>query len=288
MSPAFATNGKKKIPKPPSTRGVANRLNLMCVQRWLHKPQLQGALLYHHNASVVFALAKAGAELLAELGEVVDANIDWSARNATSTPLTLAHEVELTEAILRFELACRERGLQFIDEHDLAVARQLALARGTPFRCELLRLQVPYADDRHRRPVDIVNIPDRAFAVQDPAAGLHVYLYEHDRGTMVVGGKDTPLERKASFIKKQLGYFEWWRREQHVKHWGLPRFRLLTVTTADTRIASMLAAQRLVTGGSASGLMLYSTTQRLNQHGVFGPAWVSAKRDGVSLLDRED
>jgi hypothetical protein len=39
--------------------------------------------------------------------------------------------------------------------------------------------------------------------------------------------------------------------------------------------------------GAPAGLILYSTPDRLAHHGALGPAWISAKRTDLSLLDRE-
>jgi hypothetical protein len=66
--------------------------------------------------------------------------------------------------------------------------------------------------------------------------------------------------------------------------WGFKSFRILTVTTSDTRIDNMIATQREVAASCPPGLFLYSTPERLARHGALGSAWVTSKCDNVSLL----
>jgi hypothetical protein len=100
---------------------------------------------------------------------------------------------------------------------------------------------------------------------------------------MVVGTKQTKLT-KSSFRRKLIGYAQAFDKKKHAEVWGFQSFRVLTVTTSDARIESMLAAQREATDAPA-GLFLYSTSERIAAHGALGPAWISAKAEGVSLLD---
>jgi hypothetical protein len=47
----------------------------------------------------------------------------------------------------------------------------------------------------------------------------------------------------------------------------------------------MLRTQRHFVPACPPGFFMYSTRQRLAQHRALGPAWVTIKRDNVSLLD---
>jgi hypothetical protein len=254
-----------------SARNVANRMKLMFRFRLLDRPQLQYALLVNSNASITYTLGPAGAELLAGLGEEVDASLDWNAKNATLKPLTLAHELSVTEAVLAFNLACRAGSLTFVDQHELPIPN--------PFQANVT-VKAPHV----AHTVDLTTVPDRVFRIVRDDGTHNNYLLERDRASEIIGNKKTPLVGKSSFIKKQYGYFHFWKQGLHVERWGFKRWRVLTITSSDARIASMLKAQRIVTN-TAHGLFLYTTQQRIDQHGVLGPAWVTAERDGVSLLD---
>jgi hypothetical protein len=272
-----------------SPRNVANRMKAMFDHHFLDRPQhqyaLRAAFTDYGNLHLVYAIGRLGARLLAKRGDPINDRLDWTAKNARPVALTLTHEVEVTEAVLAFQMACRDAGITFIDQHQLPTPHDNTDLTNA-FKCEVTNVDVPWL----KRPIErLVNVPDRVFAHEHADNARHNFILEWDRGSMVVGGKRTPLIGKASIIKKQIGYFTFFKRGLHVERWGMKRWRVLVITTkSDQRVASMLNAQKLVTNGNVPGLFLYSTIERLNQHGVLGPAWVSAKRDGVSLTDRED
>ena len=136
-----------------------------------------------------------------------------------------------------------------------------------------------------KKPLPITIVADRLFRFRYTNDERHNFCLEQDRGTMTVGTKRTPMIGKSSFRKKQIGYFHLWKQGLHKEQWGFARFRVLTITTAEARIETMLEAQREVTNDTTHGLFLYSTPERIAEHGVLGPAWISAERDDVSLLD---
>jgi AcrB/AcrD/AcrF family len=69
-----------------------------------------------------------------------------------------------------------------------------------------------------------------------------------------------------------------------IEHIESQSIRVLIVTTSDARIDTMLRTQRHFVPTCPPGFFLYSTPHRLHQHGALGPAWVTLKRDNVSLL----
>ena len=93
------------------------------------------------------------------------------------------------------------------------------------------------------------------------------------------------LVGKSSIRRKQIGYFHGRQQRCFVERWGFKSFRVLMVTTSDARIGAMLRTQRHFVPNCPPGFFMYSTPQRLAQHGALGPAWVTIKRDNVSLLD---
>ena len=97
----------------------------------------------------------------------------------------------------------------------------------------------------------------------------------------------TRLVGKSSFRRKLLGYFHAWQQKRHSDVWAFKSFRVLTVTTSEKRIQNMITTQREVATSCPPGLFLYSTPERLAQHGALGPAWVTSKADNVSLLDKK-
>ena len=54
----------------------------------------------------------------------------------------------------------------------------------------------------------------------------------------------------------------------------------------DVRIDNILRCQADVTNGLAPDFFLYTTRERIEQHGILGPAWRSSKQDSISLVPR--
>lgn len=236
-----------------------------------------------------FGLTKLGARVLSDYGVPVDLSLDRTSRNRRA--VLLQHTIEVADAMFHFDAACAASGsLRVIDQHQV---RELlpAAARESrkPF---LLRTRVSPTDYPHLRkmikePIDISVEPDRLFLLAQPDATGWARALEIDRGNESVFARR--FKGKASFARKQLAYYSAWRNAEIIEHWGemCRSFRVLTITTSDARIKSMLAAQDQITRGAASGLFLYSTLERLKAHGVLSPIWITSKKDNVSLLDRE-
>jgi hypothetical protein len=134
----------------------------------------------------------------------------------------------------------------------------------------------------HHKPLTITIIADRLFALVYSGAS-HNFALEQDLGTMDIWA-NRPAG-KSSIRRKQLGYFHAREQRRFVERWGFKSFRVLIVTTSDARIDTMLRAQRRVAPACPPGFFMYSTRERLSRHGALGPAWVTIKRDNVSLLD---
>lgn len=282
----FATTDQVVRHVGGARRGVANRLKLLFDHKILGRPKHQYLLLraFHSlgNPGLVYTVRTQGVRLLAQHGDAVEVAANWSNRNEQVVPFTLNHEVDVAETMLAFELACRaaEPDIELIDQDRLL--RQFPAstrASAKPFACA----QTVTLSDR-MQPLLLTTLPDRLFSLAYADGTRHNFALERDRGTMSIGSKRTRLIGKASIRKKLLGYWSLWKAGLHEQRWGFQRFRLLTVTTSEKRIANMLQCQREVTNNSAAGLFLYATPQRIAEHGILGPAWVSADGDGLWLL----
>lgn len=259
------------------------RLKLLFYHAYLDRPLHQHAQLAaffdEGNRPLVYGLAKKGARLLAEMGLAIDHKLDWTQKNKSATSQFLAHTLEVADAMIGVDLACRDgRALRLIDHHELlpfmpAKTRNLR----DPFRC-----RIELTDKGLRVPVSIAVVPDRLFSLAYDNATRLNFALELDRGTMDIRAKQ--LAGKSSFRRKLMGYFHAWRARRHTDVWGFQSFRVLTVTTSVKRIEHMIGAQREVTKDSAFGLFLYTTPERLAAHGALGDAWVSGAGERVALV----
>src|SRR5258708_17058793 len=130
-------------------------------------------------------------------------------------------------------------------------------------------------------------IPDAVFALEYTAAHSQVqrvyFFLEADRGTMPVVRKGLA---QTSFFRKLLAYEATWANKVHQRHLGIPRFRVLTVTTSVARVTSLLEACSQLKRGH--GLFLFAD-QSVLEKDLFAAVWHSGKTGALSpLLDLPD
>lgn len=262
----------------PSTSGdnVLRRLQFLFYHSYLDRPQHQHLQLSSFS-HLVYALGREGARAIANSSSHVNPHLEWSLKNARATTPHIIHTLETTEAMLHVERACREHGgVGLLDHHELLPyfpAPTLELA--DPFR---LRVTIQHDGQS----VALNAIPDRLTSLVLPDDRRHNLCIEIDRATMSVAARR--LSGKSSFGRKIRAYFAAWEQDRHREQWGFQGFRVLTVTPSESRIKGMLTVQRRITSNRAAAMFLYTTPQRLAEHGALAPVWISADSDGQRLL----
>lgn len=258
------------------------RLRLLWANGFIERPAQQhlfAASFYDEgNRPLIYALARKGARILAERRQVLDPRLAATlANNARTTAPFLAHTLEVAEAMLGFR-ASGATTPRLIDGAELiAYLPEATRASRDPF-C----LTVSFTHEA--RPVTLRLRPDRLFSLVMADGTRMNFALELDRSTEVITPRTKTLSAKSSIRKKLLGYFHAFAQRKHTTLWGFSSFRALFVTPSETRLTHILAAQRQITRDRLAGLFLYTTPERLARHGALGPAWVSAKADGVCLL----
>ena len=261
-----------------SADNVLRRLQLLFYHSYLDRPRHQHLQLSSFS-HFVYGLGRKGARQIAQQAAHINPELDWSAKNKRATTPHILHTLETTEAMLHFERACRGRGdVRLIDHHELlpyfpAATRDLA----DPFR---LRVTIQH----EHRPLPLNATPDRLISIVLPDEHRFNFCVEIDRGTMSVAARR--LTNKSSFGRKIRAYYAAWQQQRHTEQWGFKGFRVASIVPSEKRIASMLTVQKKITGDRAAGMFVYTTPERLSVNGAFGPIWISAEGNGVSLLDR--
>jgi hypothetical protein len=251
-----------------SVQHLSRRLQLLFHHGYLERPRAQ-IQYYERNGSqpIAYGLGnKGGALLLQEPGLTVNAD-SWSEKNHAIGRVYLEHTMLVSDVMVSLELACRKRGVRLLyeDQLDLPKIKQ-------PFQWRVkiaggMRLGV---------------IPDRVFALefQDQVGQMqraHFFL-EADRGTMPV--VRTGLAQ-TSFFRKLLAYEATWTSKVHQRHLGIPRFRVLTVTTSTSRVTSLLeACSRLKRG---HGLFLFADQSFFGKD-LLSAIWRSGKTGELASL----
>ena len=266
-----------------SGQQILRRLQLLFHAAYLDRPVAQKQQLAHvlddGNRPFVYGLGREGARVLAEAGTGIADRLDWTTKNARATARFLAHTIETAEAMIAFELACRDDGApRLVDQPDLFTLLPEATRRNRdPFRARVT-VRVP----EHRDPVGIGVVPDRLFSLYLADATRINFALELDRGTMDI--KARTLLGKSSFRRKLVGYYHLWQQGRHTDRWGFKSFRVLTITPSEKRLENMIAAQKEIVGSSGLNLFLFSTPDRLSDTSPLGPVWVSGRGDVVGLI----
>ena len=256
-----------------SEQQIVRRLQLLFHHGYLERPRAQ--IQYYERGgsrSLAYGLgSKEGALLRRELGVVVNFSA-WSEKNNSVGRVFLEHALLVSDVMVSLELACRKRSIRLLyeDELDLPVERQpskwwVKIAGGT-------RLGV---------------VPDTVFALGYTDRNNQVerayFFLEADRGTMPVVRKGLA---QTSFFRKLLAYEATWANKVHQRHLGIPRFRVLTVTTIPARVQTLLGACSQLKRGH--GLFLFADTSVLEKD-LFAPVWQNGKTGELSpLLDLPD
>jgi Replication-relaxation len=252
-----------------SSQQVLRRLQLLYHHRYLERPRCQLDFYYKTGSQpIAYGLGDRGAYLLRESG------VDFphprsSEKNSAVTRPYLEHALSVSDVMVALELSCRKHG------HALFVAKD-------EFPTPQDGMELPSRWSVEVRPgLTLGLIPDRVFALDTPDSGRACFFVEADRGTMPVVRTDL---FQTSMYRKLLAYAATWRQGVHRSHFGLPRFRVLIITTGSERIQSLVdACSRLEYGHN---LFLFGYADQLASDNVLAlPLRTGRASETSTLLD---
>ena len=244
-----------------SAQPLSRRLQWLFHHGYLERPRAQ--LQYYERTgsqTIAYGLGNKSSSLL-QLNPP-----SWGEKNRAIGRIYLAHALLVSDVIVSLELACRQHGIRLLHEDELNLPVEAPL-----------HWQVKLRDG-----TKLGVIPDRTFALEYADQKGQVqqvyYFLEADRGTMpVVREKLT----QSSFYRKLLAYEATWTNKVHQRHLGIPRFRVLTVTTSAARVRSLLdACSRLQRG---HGLFLFAD-QSVLEKDLLTAVWQCGKAATMSAL----
>ena len=279
-----AAANEKPRKRPAHGAYVRHLLRQLHRHALIERPHAQEAFLssflHNGNYSLAYAITRAGMRLLSEHRVPIDPRLDWTTKHTGSSPMFLAHALEISQFMLdcRFALPA-DRSLTLID-HNSLLPLFPAATRERKFPYQLI---VDVSIDK--RPQTLTVIPDRLFRLRADKHHFNFAL-EIDRGTETLSARSKKSAKRSTFRKKISAYYAAFLQDQFEETWGFKSLRIVTVTTSEARIEHMLALQREVTNDLAPNLFLYTTRQRIDAHGVLGPAWRSAAGDNIRLETR--
>jgi hypothetical protein len=244
-----------------SAQNLSRRLQWLFHHGYLERPRAQ--LQYYERTgsqTIAYGLGNKSGSLL-QLNPA-----SWGEKNRGIGRMYLAHALLVSDVMVALELACRRHRIRLLHEDEL----QLSVAAPLHWRVKI------------RDGTRLGVIPDRVFALeytdQHGSTQRVYYFLEADRGTMPVVRKKLT---QTSFYRKLLAYEATWANKIHQRHLGIPRFRVLTVTTSPARVKSLLeACSRLQRG---HGLFLFADESVL-QKDLLTAVWQCGKAAAMSAL----
>jgi hypothetical protein len=252
---------------PGSSQQVLRRLKLLYHHGYLIRPRSQ-IEFYHYGGrrEIVYGIGSNGASLLkTELGAMFR-DVPWDEENGSVKRVFLEHALLVSDIMVSIELACRQNGVRLLTEQNLAKAN-------LPFRWKMNLAGQKFSV-----------APDRVFALEFSGSDENIqrsyFFLEADRGTMPVIRKTLS---QTSFYRKLLAYEATWAENIHEKRFGFHRFRVLTVTTNQVRVKSLVDACSKLKSGH--GLFLFTDKTILDSpHDILSRIWQTGRTGHTGTL----
>jgi hypothetical protein len=266
-----------------SRQAMLRRLQLLFHLGYLDRPPMQLDWYTQGSEPLVYALGNRGAEVLAEKGEMRRGRFRWDTKNRNLSRVFLRHTLAVADVMVAFEVACRDReGVTFIPPEEVLAGVPEATRRlRLPFRWQV---EVRQDGKLHRLGVE----PDRVFGLHFGSVSENrrraYFFLEADRGTMPVVRKELG---QTSFRRKLLAYRETWRQGLHRTRFGIPNFRVLTVTTSRERLAHLVVACQDLPGGGGRPF-LFMGQENLSCGDVLVHEWANGAGEVVRIITRPE
>lgn len=263
------------------------RLQLLYHHGFLDRPRAQLGDLYlvKGSAPIAYALDAKGAQALSERLGLPVSELGWKAKNRELTRLFYEHTLFVSSVMVALERACRERGnSRIVPFTEILSGKAPEATRRLP-RPQTWTAKVSMAESSDVDRTQTVGItPDKIFGIQllDLPDGRNTayFFLEADRAEMPVIRRR--LSNATSIFKKLVTYHATQRQALHRARFGIPNFRVLTVTTSPARVDTMRSAfQRLK--GAPANVFLFADLPSLMGGAAFSN-WTNGRGEHTPLF----
>jgi hypothetical protein len=240
--------------------------------------QVEKRVLYQGSFPLIYGLTRPGAWLLRKHGYDVRRRLLYETdKQRRAGWRFIEHRADITEFMVRLELACRAR-----TDIELVGRREIVANAPKTQRDRRVRLVAKVRVDGAYQLLSVD--PDELFGLRFASAKQPAFfMFERDRGGMPVHRHKS--KEQTYYAKKMLTYHEANRVGEHIRELSIPNFRVLTVTTTSERVEQMIAAQREMTGGRGSNMFLFIDDASLLQSNPLDVLWTTGKGKLVRIAE---
>jgi DNA-binding Lrp family transcriptional regulator len=256
-----------------------DRLSRLFHAGYIDRPRAQ--LDYYPTAGsapMVYAIADRGARLLIERDGANFANVEWSRKNREAGRPFIEHQLEIADFHAALKRAANAR-------HDLQIIDPAEIIASSPGETQAVRNPLAMRVRLAHRGVmhDIGLIPDFVFGLRFQDGSRRCFMVEIDRGTMPIVRTNF---QQTSFEKKMRAYLTAQAAKEHERHFAWKAFRVVTVTTDEQRMRSMIDALRAIHVPHAlgPGLFFFATRAGIQATDPLTLDWTDGNGEAVSLI----
>jgi DNA-binding Lrp family transcriptional regulator len=245
-----------------------DRLHRLFHAGYLDRPRAQlDRFPVDGSSHMVYALANDGARLLQQNNGALPRRLDLSHQNQTALRPFIEHQLGIMDFYVALECATRARSDVTLIRPDEIVANF-----PEPARAERNPLRLKVRMSHKGKAQDFGLVPDLLFGLRFPDGSRRCFMVEVDRGTMPISRTDIA---RTSFALKMRAYLAAYAAGQHQQCYGWKAFRVLTITTNQKRVESMMEALRQCHIARSPGpqLFLFVTHAELHASDPLSHSW---------------
>lgn len=264
--------------------GSAQNVSRSLLVLWEHEyverllGQVEKRVLYKGSFPLIYGLTRQGAWLLRKHGYDVRRRLLYETdKQRRAGWRFIEHRVDITEFMVRLELACRGRS-------DIELIERKDIVDNAPKTQRDRRVRL-FAKVRIDGAHQLLSVdPDEIFGLRGiGSAKASYFMFERDRGEMPVHRRKS--KEQTYYAKKMQTYHEANRVGEHAQELGIPNFRVVTVTTTTERVQQMIEAQKEMTGGRGSNMFLFIDDATLLESDLLDAVWTTGKSARVKLAE---
>ena len=268
----LSTDHLQALTDTQSRWGMNKRLRLLYDHKYIDKPKAQRALFSHaEKRPTIYALGNKGADTLAHQFNIpMPQSVYWTEKNRRVREKHIEHTLGISDFMVSVEMVCKQAGNIRLMDRDEILARSPEQTKRVeyPFRW---KTNIMHGGQRH----EIAIVPDYVFGLhyEDKPEGKNrsFFFVEIDRGTMPIVRRDI---KQTSFLRKMQSYEDSWKNKLPKQRFDINAFRVLTLTTSNDRIQTMLEAYKTELNQVPAGVFLFAVksadlmTKRIWVNGV--------------------